>query len=148
MPTQRKQALITDIFRKVSKSDLANHTPISQICLCCIVMEHMVLSHIAKHLSGITILMDYQHGFREKLSTVTQLISSCHDCATIIQGRGQVGVIFFSPSKAFYEVPHRRLFAKLSHYVINRPALTWIENFHATESRLFHLMELIQHAAT
>ena len=72
-------------------------------------MEHIVLSLIAKN-----ILLDSQHWFREKLSTVTQLISSCYDWATTIQSRGQVDVLFLDSSKAFDKVPHHRLSMKLS----------------------------------
>ena len=85
---QLKQALVAGIFKKRSRSDTANYGPISLTCLCCGVMEHIVLCHIAKHLSANNILLDSQHAFCEKLSSVTQLISSCHDWATTIQVRG------------------------------------------------------------
>ena len=48
-------------------------------------MEHIVLNHVAKHLSANNILQGSQHGFREKLLSVTRLIPSCHDWATTIQ---------------------------------------------------------------
>ena len=70
---QCKHALVTGVFKKGSKLDPANHRPISLTCLSCNVMEHIVLSHVAKHLSANNILLDSQHGFREKLSSVTQL---------------------------------------------------------------------------
>ena len=92
-------------------------------------MEHIILSHVAKHLSVNNILLDSQHGFREKLSSVTQLISSCQDWATTIQSRGQVDVVFFDFSKAFDKVPHRRLSVKLSYHCINGSTVTWINDF-------------------
>ena len=92
-------------------------------------MVHIILSHVAIHLSANNILLDSQHGFREKLSSVTQLISSCHDWATTIQSRGQVDVVFLDLSKAFDKVPHRRLSVKLSYYGINESTLTWINDF-------------------
>ena len=87
-------------------------------------MEHIVLSHVAKHLSANNILLDSLHGFREKLSSVTQLISSCHDWATTIQSQGQVDVVFLDNSKAFDKVPHRQLYVKLSYYGITGSTLT------------------------
>ena len=48
-------------------------------------MEHIVLSQIAKHQSANNIQIYSQHGFCEKLSSVIQLISSCHDWTTTIQ---------------------------------------------------------------
>ena len=68
-------------------------------------MEHITLSHVAKHLGANNILLDSQHGFRDKLSSVTQLISSCHDLATTIHSQGQIDVVFLDFSKAFDEVP-------------------------------------------
>ena len=126
---QWRQALVTGVLKKGSKSDPANYRPISLTCLCCKAMEHIVLSHVAIHLSAINILLDSQHGFREKLLSVTQLVSSCHDWATINPSRGQVGVVFLDISKAFDKVPHRRLSVKLSHYGINGSTLTWMNNF-------------------
>ena len=102
VPMQWKQALVTGILKKGSKSDPANYRPISLTCLCYKVMEHIVLSHIAKHLSANNILLESQHGFREKLSSVTQLISSCRDWTTTIQSRYQVDVVFLDLSKAFH----------------------------------------------
>ena len=92
-------------------------------------MEHVVLSHIAKHLNVNDIILDSQHGFRERLSTVTQLITSTHDWATTLQHRGQTDVILLDFSKAFDTVPHLRLSAKLSYYGISGPTLSWIESF-------------------
>ena len=85
VPMQWKQVLVTGVFKKGSKSDPANHRTILITCLCCKAMEHIILSHIAKHLSANNILLDSQHGFREKLLTATQLISSSHDWTTTIQ---------------------------------------------------------------
>ena len=95
------------------------------------VMEHIILSHISKHLSANNILLDPQHGFRfrAKLSTVTQLITSCHDWLHTLQKRGQTDVILLDFSKAFDKVPHQRLSVKLSHYGIRGPTLDWIASF-------------------
>ena len=129
VPSQWKQALVTGIFKKGPKSDPANYRPISLTCLCCKVMEHIVLSHIAKHLSANKILLDSQHGFRQRLSTVTQLITSTHDWASTLQHRGQTDVILLDFSKAFDKVPHLRLSAKLNHYGIRGQTLDWIRSF-------------------
>ena len=128
VPMQWKQAIVTGIFMTGSRSDPANYKPISLTCLCCKAMEHIVPSHAAKHLSANNILLHSQHGFREKLSTVTLLMSSCHDWATAIHSRGQVDVVFFGFSKAIDKVPHRRISVKLSYYGINGSTLTWIND--------------------
>ena len=40
-----------------------------------------MLSHVAKHIAKNNIIINEQHGFRNKLSTITQLISTITDWA-------------------------------------------------------------------
>ena len=129
VPSQWKKALVTGIYKKGEKSDPANYRPISLTCLCCKIQEHIVLSHVAKHLSQHKILLDSQHGFRERLSTVTQLLTSIHDWATTLEHRGQTDVILLDFSKAFDRVSHPHLSAKLDFYGIRGQTLTWINAF-------------------
>ena len=113
-------------------------------------MEHIVLSHMAKHLNSHRILIDDQHGFRERLSTVTQLINSTNDwsesgrtgLSTVTQlinstndwsemlnKKGQTDVIPLDFSKAFDKVSHQHLSNKLSFYGIRGNTLGWINSF-------------------
>ena len=75
------------------------------------------------------ILIDSPHGFRECLSTVTQIITSTHDWASTLQHRGQTEVILLDFSKAFDKVPHLRFSVKLDHYGIRGSTLDWIRSF-------------------
>ena len=84
VPSDWSQALVTAVFKSDIKSNPANYRPISLTCICCKIMEHIVLSHMAKHLSVNNILIDEQHGFRKRLSCETQLISTIHDWAKAI----------------------------------------------------------------
>jgi hypothetical protein len=80
MPRDWSKALVTAIFKKDNKSNPANYRPISlTICICCKIMEHIVLSHMAKHLAANNIIIDEQHGFRKRFSCETQLITTIHD---------------------------------------------------------------------
>ena len=129
VPSQWRQAIVTSIYKKGAKSDPANYRLISLTCLCCKILEHIVLSHMAKHLSLHNIILDSQHGFRECLSTVTQLLTSVHDWATTLEQRGQVDVILLDFSKAFDKVSHLHLSAKLDFYGIRGSTLRWIDAF-------------------
>lgn len=95
--------------KKDSKSNPANYRPVSLTSLCCKVMEHIILSHIAKHLAANNILIDQQHGFRQRFSCETQLITAINDWAKCINSRSQTDVILLDFSKAFDSVPHQRL---------------------------------------
>ena len=84
---------------------------------------------MAKHLSSHNILINQQHGFREKFSCETQLISAIHDWAKSINFRGQTDVLLLDFSKAFDSVPHERLLVKLDFYGIRGNMLNWIKAF-------------------
>ena len=109
VPSDWSKALITAVFKKENKSDPSNYRPISLTSICCKVMEHIVLSHMAKHLSSNNILINEQHGFRQRFSCETQLISAIHDWAKSINTCSQTDVILLDFSKAFDSVPHQRL---------------------------------------
>ena len=86
-------------------------------------------SHVMKHLSQYGVLTDYQHGFKAKRSTETQLICTIHDIASAIQSNKTIHAAILDFSKAFDKVPHRRLLTKLDHYGIRGSLLNWFESF-------------------
>ena len=129
LPSDWKKALVTSIYKKGSKSTPENYRPVSLTCICCKIMEHIVLSHTAKHLAENNVIISNQHGFREKLSCETQLIQATHDWAEVLNRGGQTDVLLLDFSKAFDKVPHHRLSVKLDHYGIRGKTLTWIQSF-------------------
>ena len=54
--------------KKGERYDCENYRPISITCILCKVREHIVASHIRKHLETNNILYPLQHGFRSKRS--------------------------------------------------------------------------------
>ena len=129
IPSQWKQALVSPIHKSGEKSDPSNYRPISLTCIACKIMDHIVLSHVNKHLASKKILTDAQHGFQQGLSTTTQLSSAVHDWSYILQNRSQVDAIFLDFQKAFDRVPHQRPRIKLQHYGIAGDTLNWIMAF-------------------
>ena len=101
VPLDWSKALITAVFKKDNKSLPSNYRPISLTSICCKVMEHVVLSHMAKHLAKNNIIIDQQHGFRQRFSCETQLITTIHDWAKCINIRSQTDAILLDFSKAF-----------------------------------------------
>ena len=74
VPSKWKRANVCGVFKNGEKSDPSNYRLISLTCISSKVLEHIIHSHIMKHLERHAILTDVQHGFRAKRSTVTQLI--------------------------------------------------------------------------
>ena len=128
IPSQWKQALVSPIHKSGEKSDPSNYRPISLTYIACKIMEHIVLSHVNKHLAANKILTDAPHGFRQGLSTTTQLSSAVHDWSYTLQNRCQVDTIL-DFQKAFDRVPHQRLRIKLQYYGIAGDTLDWIMAF-------------------
>lgn len=88
-------------------------------------MEHIILSHIAKHLAANNILIDHQ------------LISAVNaDWAKCINSRSQTDVILLDLSKAFDSVPHQRLLLKPNYYGICGKTAAWIKAFLSNRSQV------------
>ena len=120
---------LTAVSKKDNKSLPSNYRPNSLTSICCKVMEHAVLSHMAKHLSKNIIIIDQQHGFRQSFSCEAQLITTIHDWAKSINVGSQIDAILLDFSKAFDSVPHQRLLLKLDYYRIRENMLLWIKAF-------------------
>ena len=81
LPADWCKAQVTPIFKKGTKSSAANYRPISLTSIICKVLEHIIASHVVKHLNAHDLLYDLQHGFREKRSCETQLAMLIEDLA-------------------------------------------------------------------
>ena len=88
-----------------------------------------------EHLNRYQALRDEQHGFRRHRGCETQLISTVHDFAQILNQQAQCDVLLLDFCKAFDKVPHSRLFNKLQFYGIKGSLLTWIMNFLSDRSQ-------------
>ena len=129
LPSDWTKARVTGIYKKGDKTSPENYCPVSLTCICCKVQEHIVLSHLAKHMSSNDIIINNQHGFREKLPCETQLLQAVDDWSTTLNQRGQSDVLFLDFSKAFDKVPHQHLLHKLSYYGITGKTKEWIRSF-------------------
>ena len=135
VPSKWKHANVCSVYKNGGKSNPANYRPISLTCIASKVLEHIIHSHIMKHLEQYSILTDVQHGFRAKRSTGTQLILTIHDMAKTIQDNKSVHAAVLDFSKAFDKVPHKRLIIKLQYYGIRGPLLNWFESFLTNRSQ-------------
>ena len=61
-------ANVTALFKKGDKSQPVNYRPVSLTSVLCKIMEHVLFQHIMNHLDKHNILVDFQHGFRNKRS--------------------------------------------------------------------------------
>ena len=135
IPADWKKALVAPIFKKGARTCPANYRPISLTCIPCKILEHIIYSHIFKHLNAHNILCQEQHGFRKYHSCESQLITTIDDIATHVDSGAQIDAILLDFSKAFDKVPHQRLLAKLAHYGVQGMLLDWIQDFLSNRSQ-------------
>ena len=57
-PKDWNSSIVTPIYKKGLKSDPSNYRPISPTCICCKIMEHIMLSHIVKHIAKNNIIIN------------------------------------------------------------------------------------------
>ena len=82
-----------------------------------------------KFLEANNILFDSQHGFRQKRSTVTQLLSTIYEISSSLNQKKTSYMAILDFTKAFDKVPHERLLSKLVHYGIDGNINNWFRSF-------------------
>ena len=82
VPDDWKTANVSAIFKKGQRYDPANYRPVSLMCLCCKILEHVIVSNVLKHLDCYKILTGCQHGFCTRRSCETQLVTLCRDLSS------------------------------------------------------------------
>ena len=70
-PTAWRNANVSAIFKKGTRSDPSNYRPVSLTSLTSKVMEHIVCSQMRRHLSDHSVISPHQHGFLRGLSCET-----------------------------------------------------------------------------
>ena len=75
VPKDWRQANVIPVFKKGEKYLASNYRPVSLTCICCKILEPIVVTSILNHLDAHKILVDCQHGFGAKRSCETQLLT-------------------------------------------------------------------------
>ena len=132
VPSDWVTANVTPVFKKGNRNEPSNYRPISLTSVPCKIMEHIIYRHIMDHLDSNSILVNYQHGFRQGHSCETQLITVIESVARNLDLGQQSDLLLLDFSKAFDTVPHQRLLNKLDFYGIRGNLKTWFEQWLTT----------------
>jgi len=89
-----------------------NYRPVSLTYIVVKVMERIILSAA---LESSNLFSEAKHGFRNKRSTFTLLLSSVNDWAAALERRNSVHCLLLDLAKAFDSVPHCRLLKALAY---------------------------------
>ena len=129
VPDDWRHANIVPLFKKGDKTNPINYRPVSLTSISCKLLEHIIHSNIMDHLDKHNFLNNAQHGFRQKRSCETQLITTLNDFSNCINERGQIDAVLLDFSKAFDKVDHNGLMLKLKNVGLSASLLNWCYSF-------------------
>ena len=129
LPEKWKHSNVSPIYKKEDRCLPSNYRPVSLTCISCKILEHIVNRQIRDHCDKYNILVDNQHGFRNRRSCDTQLLLTYHDLVSVVNNRGQVDMLVLDFAKAFDTVAHQRLLTKAHHFGLRGPLHSWISSF-------------------
>ena len=66
LPSAWSTTNVAAIYKKGSRTDPTNYRPVSFTSVCCKVLEHVIYSHVMRHLDHHKALSNAQHGFRAR----------------------------------------------------------------------------------
>lgn len=69
-----KEANVTPIFKKGSKSEPGNYSSVSLTSVSCKLMESVIRDEVTKHLTDNNLIRKSQHGFLKDRSCTTNLL--------------------------------------------------------------------------
>lgn len=141
-----KYAKITPIPKTSAPSDASSYRPISLLCTCAKLLEHIIFKHVSTFLEDECLIGSFQHGFRRGYSTVTQLIQTVHDTAAALDKHNQVDIIFLDFEKAFDGISHHKLLLKLKPILKNATLLAWIEAYFSCRRQVMPIDDITSRA--
>jgi hypothetical protein len=127
LPTIWKQANVTPIYKSGGKQSPSNYRPVSLTCICCKILEHIVLHSLSPDINKI--LIPNQHGFRKGLSCATQLLTTTQTLMKEVDEGGCIQAVILDFSKAFDKVSHHLLIGKLISFGFSNDIVNWIFDF-------------------
>ena len=129
VPYAWKDARISPIFKKGSKTEPGNYRPVSLTSVVCKTLEKIVRKHIMKHVTENHLLSQDQYGFRANRSCALQLLHVMEDWVDYMEGHKSWDTVYLDLAKAFDKVAHGRLLKKVSAFGIRGNVLAWIKDF-------------------
>ena len=109
IPNACKESLIVPIHKKGKKDQSSNYRPISLTSQIVKIFEKIMKKNIVHHLETNSLLGEFQHGFREKRSCLSQLLLHYTNIFEIVNKGDMVDVIYLDFARAFDKVDHKIL---------------------------------------
>ena len=129
VPNDWKTANVTPIFKKGDRSSPGNYRPISLTSVVGKLLESVIRDKLVDFLERNNLIKDSQHGFRQKRSCLSNLLTFYNELFTEFDNTRSLDIVFLDFQKAFDKVPHAKLLLKIKELGITGKLHTWIENW-------------------
>ncbi len=128
-PSKWKISNIAPVFKKAFRHIKENYRPVSLLSCISKIMERIVFNTMYEYFKINGLLTERNSGFKEKDSTINQLIHLCHNIYKGLDNSRDVCLVFLDVSKAFDKVYHPALLQKLENMGIRGNLLRWIKSY-------------------
>ena len=91
--------------------------------------ERIIVKHVYNFLRDNFVINNYQSGFQQGRSTVTQLLELYHQLCSAVENHLEIRLIFLDIKKAFDKVWHKGLLYKLARSGIRGNLLVWFKSY-------------------
>jgi hypothetical protein len=129
VPADWKEANVTPIFKKGSKTAPENYRPVSLTSVSCKVLESLIKDEMLNHLKKHKLIRKSQHGFLPGRSCTTNLLEFLEKATQAVDNGEAFDAVFLDFAKAFDKVPHARLLKKLRAHGIDGQLYRWVANW-------------------
>ncbi|KAF2348298.1 Reverse transcriptase domain [Trinorchestia longiramus] len=107
----------------------AKASPLSLTSVISKTIERLLKVRVTKHLNDQNLINDTQHGFREKRSSLTNLLDFFGEVNRIYDSKKALYLVYLDFQKASDKVPHERLMTKVEAHGIRGNYSRWIRNW-------------------
>ncbi len=128
-PDDWKLSHISPVYKKAFRHIKENYRPVSLLACMSKPMERIVYNAMYNFFKSLGLLSTRNSGFKERDSTINQLIHLCHNIYQGLDSSKDVCLVFLDVSKAFDKVYHPALLHKLECMGISGNLLAWISSY-------------------
>ncbi len=92
-------------------------------------LESIIRDNIVRYLVRHSLNRDSQHGFRYKISCLSNLLTFYNDLISVYDVTRSLDVVYLDFQKAFDKIPHTKLMFKVKQLRTASDVQNWIENW-------------------
>ena len=122
-----KEAFVTPVFKKDDPAHIDKYRPICILCNFSKIFESVIHKRI--FFSVKSFITPFQHGFVERRSTITNLSCFSQYVSEALDDNSQVDVIYTDFNKAFDQIDHYVLLAKLGSFGLSNSLLQLFKSY-------------------